>query len=126
MWIRELLVQKEDLPTPQIPMDHVLVPSDSPRQPLTLVPLTMPDADLYPWASVLTLPWPSPVPREVLNAQGWGCLHLISAWESGIELVLPHPLSTVTSGSHFSQFPCLVAGSALGMPLPIQVDLTCS
>lgn len=63
--------------------------SDFPRLPLAVVPLARPDADLYPRASVSALPWPSLVPREVLSAQAWGCLHLLSAWESGLDLVLP-------------------------------------
>lgn len=46
---------------------------------LTLVPLTRLDADLHPWANVPALPWPSSVPREVLDAQGWGCPRPLSA-----------------------------------------------
>lgn len=83
-----------------------LMASDFPRLPLAVVPLTRPDADIYPWASVSALPWPSLVPREVLSGQVWGCVHLLSAWESGIDLVLP-PLVSPHPPCTLRKFPIL-------------------
>lgn len=41
---------------------------------LTPVPPTRPDPDPFLQAGIPAQPWPIPVPTEVTDAQGWGCL----------------------------------------------------
>lgn len=40
---------------------------------LTLVLITRPDPDPHPCINSLSQLWPIPIPKDVSNAQGWGC-----------------------------------------------------
>lgn len=74
MWLTELLAEKEDLPTPQIPMGY----SDGlhfPRLHLTLGPLMLTST----LGQCFSPPSAQSCPQGGLSAQNWGCPHLLSA-----------------------------------------------
>lgn len=70
------------------------------------LPLTGPDPDTHPQADIPACPWLVPIPKEVPDAQDWGCpcfpqlpcsLAGVVGWALDGEVLLCHPRGTPTS-----------------------------